>query len=102
MTARLGQGRSAVTEYRVKKRFKGYTYLEIRIGTGRTHQIRAHLSSIGHPVAGDRVYGAKARERIFLHAWRIGFESPASKTRVTVEAPLPEELARWLGELTII
>jgi 23S rRNA pseudouridine1911/1915/1917 synthase len=102
MTARLGQGRSAVTEYRVRNRYRGFTYLEIRIGTGRTHQIRAHLSSIGHPVAGDRVYGAKAGERIFLHAWRIGFESPASKARVTVEAQLPEELARWLGELTII
>jgi len=102
MTARLGRGRSALTEYRVRARFKGFTYLEIRIGTGRTHQIRAHLSSIGHPVAGDRLYGAKARERIFLHAWRIGFESPAAGARVTVEAPLPEDLEQWLGELTII
>jgi 23S rRNA pseudouridine1911/1915/1917 synthase len=101
MTARLGQGRSALTEYRVRARFKGFTFLEIRIGTGRTHQIRAHLSSIGHPVAGDRLYGAKIRERIFLHAWRIGFESPAAG-QVTVEAPLPAELDRWLGELTII
>lgn len=102
MTARLGHGRSAITEYRVRKRFKGFTYLEIRIGTGRTHQIRAHLSSVGHPVAGDRLYGAKAGERTFLHAWRIAFESPAVAERVTVEAPLPEELERWLGELTII
>jgi 23S rRNA pseudouridine1911/1915/1917 synthase len=102
MTARLGQGRSAITEYRVRQRFKGFTYLEIRIGTGRTHQIRAHLSSIGHPVAGDRLYGAKIRDRIFLHAWRIGFHSPAAGERVIIEAPLPEELERWLGELTII
>jgi len=102
MTARLGQGRSAITEYRVRARFHGFTYLEIRIGTGRTHQIRAHLSSIGHAVAGDRLYGAKAGERIFLHAWRIGFQSPAASARVTVEAPLPEDLERWLGELTII
>jgi 23S rRNA pseudouridine1911/1915/1917 synthase len=102
MTARLGKGRSAFTEFRVRQRFKGFTYLEIRIGTGRTHQIRAHLSSVGHPVAGDRLYGAKSRERIFLHAWRIGFDSPANGARVKVEAPLPEELERWLGELTII
>ena len=102
MTARPGKGRSAFTEFRVRQRFKGFTYLEIRIGTGRTHQIRVHLSSLGHPVAGDRLYGAKSRERVFLHAWRIGFDSPASGERITVEAPLPEELERWLGELTII
>ena len=65
MTARLGHGRAAITEYRVRQRFEGFTYLEVRIGTGRTHQIRAHLSSVGHPVAGDRLYGAKARERDF-------------------------------------
>src|SRR5579871_909843 len=59
MTARPGKGRSAFTEFRVRQRFKGFTYLEIRIGTGRTHQIRVHLSSVGHPVAGDRLYGAK-------------------------------------------
>ena len=102
MTARLGHGREAITEYRVRQRFEGFTYLEVRIGTGRTHQIRAHLASIGHPVAGDRLYGAKAADRIFLHAWRIGFSSPASGERVTVEAPLAPELAHWLGELTII
>jgi 23S rRNA pseudouridine1911/1915/1917 synthase len=102
MTARLGHGREALTEYRVRQRFEGFTYLEVRIGTGRTHQIRAHLSSIGHPVAGDRLYGARAASRIFLHAWRIGFVSPASGERVTVEAPLAPELEQWLGELTII
>lgn len=102
MTARLEQGREALTEYRVRQRFEGFTYLEVRIGTGRTHQIRAHLASLGHPVAGDRLYGARARERIFLHAWRIVFTSPASGERVTVESPLPSELEQWLGELTII
>ena len=102
MTTRLGQGRSAITEYRVRQRLKGFTYIEVRIGTGRTHQIRAHLSSVGHPVAGDRIYGAKAQRRIFLHAWRISFDTPANGQRVTIEAPLPDELERWLGELTII
>ncbi len=99
MTARLGHGREALTEYRVLRRFEKFTYLEVRIGTGRTHQIRAHLASLGHPVAGDRAYGAHAAERVFLHAWRITFTSPASEARVTVEAPLPDELQRWLSEL---
>jgi 23S rRNA pseudouridine1911/1915/1917 synthase len=99
MTARLGRGREAITEYRVLRRFEKFTYLQVRIGTGRTHQIRAHLASIGHPVAGDRVYGAKAAERFFLHAWRIAFVSPATERRMEVEAPLDAELERWLGAI---
>jgi 23S rRNA pseudouridine1911/1915/1917 synthase len=99
MTTRLNTGRSAITEYRVVESFEKYTYLEVRIGTGRTHQIRVHLASEGHPVAGDRLYGAPAATRMFLHAWRISFDSPAKKQRVTVEATLPSELASWLKEL---
>jgi 23S rRNA pseudouridine1911/1915/1917 synthase len=99
MTARLEHGRDALTEYRVLRRFEKFTYLEVRIGTGRTHQIRAHLASIRHPVAGDKLYGAQIAERIFLHAWRIRFDSPAAGERVTVEAPLPKELATWLGAI---
>ncbi len=99
MTARLDHGRDALTEYRVLRRFEKFTYLEVRIGTGRTHQIRAHLASIRHPVAGDKLYGAQVADRIFLHAWRIRFDSPATGDRVTVEAPLPEELAGWLGAI---
>ncbi|HTS78910.1 MAG TPA: RluA family pseudouridine synthase [Bryobacteraceae bacterium] len=102
MTARLGHGREAITEYRVLRRYEKFTYLQIRIGTGRTHQIRAHFAAIRHPVAGDRLYGAKAGPRIFLHAWRIAFTSPATGERVQVEAPLPEELERSLAGLTII
>jgi 23S rRNA pseudouridine1911/1915/1917 synthase len=97
MTARLDHGRDALTDYRVLKRFEKFTYLEVRIGTGRTHQIRAHLASIRHPVAGDKLYGAAIAERIFLHAWRIRFDSPATGERVTVEAPLPEDLQIWLA-----
>jgi 23S rRNA pseudouridine1911/1915/1917 synthase len=101
MTARLGTGREAITEYRVIERFGKFTYLEVRIGTGRTHQIRVHLASLGHPVAGDRLYGAPAGRRIFLHAWRIAFTTPATGVRVGIEAPLPPELAAWLDELRL-
>lgn len=99
MTTRTGVGRTAITEYRVRQRFEKFTFLEVRIHTGRTHQIRVHLSSIGHPVAGDRLYGGQAAQRIFLHAWRIVFTSPATGERVTVEAPLPAELTEWLAAL---
>ncbi len=101
MTARLGHGREAHSEYRVRQRFTHHTLLEVRIGTGRTHQIRAHLASIGHPVAGDRVYGARPMaslpDRFFLHAWRISFISPATDEQVTVEAPLPPDLSAVLS-----
>ncbi len=102
MTARLGHGREAHSAYRVRERFAHHTLLEVRIGTGRTHQIRAHLASIGHPVAGDRVYGARPiaemPDRFWLHAWRISFTSPATRDRVTVEAPLPPDLTHSLNE----
>jgi 23S rRNA pseudouridine1911/1915/1917 synthase len=101
MTAKLASGRDALTDFRVRRRFEKFTYLEIRIGTGRTHQIRAHMASIGHPVAGDKLYGAKIADRIFLHAWKIAFDSPATGERISVEAPLPEELRGWLEKLAI-
>jgi 23S rRNA pseudouridine1911/1915/1917 synthase len=106
MTARLGTGRAAYSEFRVVRRFDQFTFLEVKIGTGRTHQIRVHLSSIGHPVVGDTLYGAPAKVpgmpslgRYFLHAWRIRFESPATEKPVTIEAPLPPELEGWMSRL---
>jgi 23S rRNA pseudouridine1911/1915/1917 synthase len=101
MTARLASGRSALTEYQVLGRFDKFTLLEVHIGTGRTHQIRVHLASIGHPVAGDKLYGASASalDRYFLHAHRITFTSPSSGDRITVEAPLPPELQLHLDNL---
>jgi 23S rRNA pseudouridine1911/1915/1917 synthase len=99
MTTRLAHGRTAHTSYKVLERFDRFTYVEVKIGTGRTHQIRVHMSSIGHPVAGDTLYGAAAAtgiDRFFLHAWRIGFTSPSTGQRVEVEAPLPPELTEWL------
>lgn len=99
MTTRLAAGRPAITEYRVLRRFGKFTLLEVKIGTGRTHQIRVHLASIGHPVAGDNTYGAPARDRHFLHARRISFDGPSTGIRVSIEAPLPLELVQWLAEL---
>lgn len=99
MTARLGTGRVAQTEFQVLQRFAKHTLLEVKIGTGRTHQIRVHLSSIAHPVVGDHLYGAAAQpalDRYFLHARRIRFQSPATGEDVTVEAPLPGDLEDWL------
>ena len=83
------------------QRFDKFTLLEVRIGTGRTHQIRVHLASLGHPVAGDKLFGAPASSlgRYFLHAHRITFTSPASGERLTVEAPIPEELRQYLDPL---
>ena len=100
MTARLGRGRAAWSEYRVLRRFQAFTLLEVRIGTGRTHQIRVHLSSIGHPVAGDTLYGAAAGpRRYFLHSHRITFARPSDGHPVTVTSPLPEDLQAWLETL---
>jgi len=99
MTARLAAGREAITEYRVRQRWDKFTFLEVRIKTGRTHQIRVHMASLGHPVAGDRLYGAPPAGRLFLHAWKIAFTSPATSQTVTVEAPLPPELEGWLAGL---
>jgi|SRR5579863_2228152 len=106
MTTRLARGRAAWSEYRVLGRFAGFTFLEVRIGTGRTHQIRVHLASIGHPVAGDRLYGAPAKmagqpvlARYFLHAHRIRFEQPTTGSAVAVESPLPQDLKDWMQQL---
>lgn len=101
MTSRLTTGRAALTQYRVLQRFARFTYLEVKIGTGRTHQIRVHLSSLGHPVAGDKLYGAAASPfgRYFLHAQRITFTAPGSGRCITVEAPVPPELQAWLRQV---
>ena len=103
MTTKLGEGRAAWSEFNVLQRYPRFTYLEVLIGTGRTHQIRVHLSSIGHPVVGDRLYGAPASElgRYFLHAHRIEFAQPSSGEQVVVIAPLAPELEGWLAVLNL-
>ena len=101
MTARLAEGRAAWSEFRVVQRFREFTLLEVRIGTGRTHQIRVHLSSIGHPVAGDTLYGAArtAEPRFFLHSHRIRFERPSDGAPIEIVSPLPQDLEDWLAPL---
>jgi 23S rRNA pseudouridine1911/1915/1917 synthase len=101
MTARLAHGRQAITSYQVLKRFENFTLLEVKIGTGRTHQIRVHLASIRHPVVGDKLYGAPAGDlaRYFLHARQITFTSPSTGERMTVAAPLPDDLESHLSAL---
>jgi 23S rRNA pseudouridine1911/1915/1917 synthase len=107
MTARLASGRAAFTEYRVIEEWPQFSFLEVQIKTGRTHQIRVHLSSIGHPVAGDRLYGAPAAltnlpalGRFFLHAHRLCFTSPTSDQLISIESPLPPELSTFLESVT--
>ena len=87
------RGREAITHWTVLERFSGYTHLQCRLETGRTHQIRVHLASIGHPLLGDTVYGAKkpypGLAGQCLHAKRLSFVHPRTGERVTVECPLP-------------
>jgi 23S rRNA pseudouridine1911/1915/1917 synthase len=99
-------GRPSVTGYRVRERFADWTLLDLDLVTGRTHQIRVHLDAIGHPVAGDPVYGSgRSRrgpaglERLFLHAWRLELTSPSSRQLIRATAPLPPELTSVLDGL---
>ncbi len=102
-------GRPSVTGYRVRERFDGWTSLELDLVTGRTHQIRVHLDAIGHPVAGDPVYGgALARrgpeglERLFLHAWRLELNAPSDGHLIRATAPLPAALEDVLERLRLV
>ncbi len=102
-------GRPSVTGYRVRERFAEWTLLELDLVTGRTHQIRVHLDAIGHPVAGDRVYGTGTSrrgpdglERLFLHAWRLELTSPSGGDLIRATAPLPPELEQVLDGLRAV
>jgi 23S rRNA pseudouridine1911/1915/1917 synthase len=99
-------GKEAITGYRVRERFALWTLLELELITGRTHQIRVHLSSIGHPLAGDRLYstgavrrGPEGLERLFLHAWRLELASPSGNGLIRAESPLPPALESVLEQL---
>jgi 23S rRNA pseudouridine1911/1915/1917 synthase len=117
MSTRAPRGREARTSWSLVERFDGAALLRVRIHTGRTHQIRVHLASIGHPVAGDPVYGGtrtpssrraaarealRALERPALHAARLAFEHPRTGERRTFESPLPDDLAGVLAALRAV
>jgi len=107
-------GRSALSVYRVNRRFNRFTLLDVELKTGRTHQIRVHLAWAKHPVVGDETYGGgrdntiqnprlksqiRALGRHFLHAQRLAFTHPATGERVLFESPLPPELSNLLMEI---
>jgi len=104
MSIRTKTPRSALTEYQVQREYRDLSLLEVRPHTGRTHQIRVHLSAAGHPLAGDGRYGA-GREaklkfmRLFLHAHRLSFRHPATGALLEFVSPLPPELAAVLASL---
>jgi 23S rRNA pseudouridine1911/1915/1917 synthase len=103
VSVNVAVGKQAATAFEVRERFVRATLLEAAPRTGRTHQIRVHLSAVGHPVLGDRAYGGGGDdaerlglERPFLHSWRLSFEHPWTGERVEVEDPLPEDLTEVL------
>jgi 23S rRNA pseudouridine1911/1915/1917 synthase len=114
MSTRAARGRPATTEFETIETFDGAAFLRLRLLTGRTHQIRVHLASIGHPIAGDAVYGGgrtpstrnlSIREalrrltRPALHAALLAFEHPSHRRRLVFESPLPEDMARLIDDL---
>lgn len=96
-------GKKAVTHFKVLQRFNGYSYLDIKIDTGRTHQIRVHLSEIGYPIVGDTVYSNGKNpfgvEGQMLHAKSLDFKHPITKEQMHLEAPLPEYFENVLKNL---
>lgn len=96
-------GKEAITHFKVIKRYDGYTFLEIKIDTGRTHQIRVHMAEIKHPVVGDMVYSNGKNpfgvEGQMLHAKSIEFVHPTTGEKMKIEAPLPRYFEEVLKEL---
>lgn len=121
MTTRLAGGRAAVSHYRIIRRFESpygrFALIQVKIDTGRTHQIRVHMASLGHPVVGDKLYGAPAQLRAtgrssmkvalptlslprnFLHAAELALAHPRTGTGIVLNSPLPEELQSYLSAL---
>ncbi|QSR84853.1 RluA family pseudouridine synthase [Methylacidimicrobium sp. B4] len=99
MTVLRAGGRTALTEFRLIDQHRGAARIECRPRTGRMHQLRVHLSSLGHPIVGDPLYGGARRSespRLLLHARGLSFVHPGSGARVCFESPLPKEFLTWL------
>lgn len=96
-------GKNAVTHYKVLERFGNYTYMQFQLETGRTHQIRVHMASLGHPLLGDEIYGKPSSgfhtDGQVLHAKTLGFEHPTKKEFVQFDSPLPDYFEHILGRL---
>jgi 23S rRNA pseudouridine1911/1915/1917 synthase len=113
MSTRVKTGREAVTAWKVLKRYHNATLIQAKLGTGRTHQIRVHFASIGHPVLGDRTYGKKTEvekkgsgticfPRQMLHAEVLGFMHPQKGKYLEFSSPLPEDMLRGIAALAML
>jgi len=95
-------GKEAITNFKVLKRFNGFTYIECQLETGRTHQIRVHFEYIGHPLVGDQTYGRRkviGDQGQFLHAKTIGFTHPKTNEWVEFDSELPEYFTEFMNNL---
>lgn len=106
MAINVPNGKPAITHYKVLERFSGYTYIQCILETGRTHQIRVHMASIGHPLIGDSIYAGERKcpfhlEGQTLHAMTLGFIQPNTKEYIEVNAPLPEYFEHLLTCLRV-
>lgn len=104
MAVTFQNSKNAVTKYMVKERFQKHSFIECRLETGRTHQIRVHMAYINHPLVGDHLYGFNKRDNLgfdgqALHAYLIGFDHPRTKERLTFQVELPEFFHIVLEEL---
>lgn len=115
MTGRTGKGRLAITEWKLKKRFKHFALVECRLFTGRTHQIRVHMTEAGHPLVGDPLYGRRSAlsqklapevrsalqnlKRQALHAYKLGFVHPLTGQKMLFTSPLPDDMESVIKRL---
>ncbi|MGE5381561.1 MAG: RluA family pseudouridine synthase, partial [Methylocystaceae bacterium] len=96
------EGKAALTNYQVLKRFSGHTLVSLLLGSGRTHQIRVHLSYIGHPICGDELYGSPSPliDRQALHAGKLNFIQPRTGHTLQFEVPLPDDMQHLLSYIS--
>ncbi len=101
-TNKAGAGKLAVTHYKTVHKNKTHSWMECRLETGRTHQIRVHMSELGHPILGDPIYGGKFKKsapRLMLHACELGFLHPRGRNRLTFRVPWPDDVVEFIEGL---